>query len=78
MPVDTTYDRLNAAEYNSVFQEILDFSLSLNISNVVIGGDMNTDFSRPNSLHTRALVDILNDSSYTSWLSFENNHIDYS
>ncbi len=55
MPCDTTYDRHNIETYNAVFSDILSSNACNNVNHVVIGGDLNTDLSRPQSAHTECI-----------------------
>ena len=54
MPCDTARDHDNLTTFNDMLQEISDTSASLDAQHIVIGGDLNTDFRRLTSLHTRA------------------------
>ena len=55
MPCDTEYSVSNLNEYNSILQEISDIRVLLDVSQIIVGGDFNTDFSRSRSLHTTSL-----------------------
>ena len=77
MPTDTTTDHNNMDEFNSILQEIVSLSASLDIYNVIIGGDLNTDMSRMSSLHTKALSDFLATNQYSSWINCSVNDIDF-
>lgn len=55
MPTDTTYDRVNLSEFESVLGEISRLCDESNANQIIIGGDFNTDFRRHNSLHTQTL-----------------------
>ena len=77
MPTDTMYDTNNCEEYNSILQEIIGMSRSLNVQNVIIGGDLNTALCRHNSLHTKALIDFCSSNNYSVWYECTGDIIDY-
>ena len=52
MPVDTISNRQNFEEYNTILHEIINLCEHSNFSDVIVGGDFNTDTSRLDSLHT--------------------------
>lgn len=69
MPIDTKCDQVNRTEYNSILHEIFTVSRKSHIDNILIGGDLNTDFSRDNSLHTKDLIEYMHEHTMTSWLN---------
>ena len=56
MPCDTECDANNVLIYNDVLCEITSLATSMNIDQIICGGDFNTDVSRTNSLHTKSLL----------------------
>ena len=61
MPCDTTYDRNNADLYDNVLQDIRNICNRYgHIDYVMVGGDLNTDIYRHNSLHTLSLSEYCN------------------
>ena len=63
MPVDVGH--VNNPEYQETLNSILNVIQTSNIDNIIIGGDMNTDFSRPESTNTIQLKQfIANESLY--------------
>jgi exonuclease III len=56
MPTDAPQ---NIREYNSVLQEVSAILAANNATDIIIGGDLNTDLSRTGSAHTRALIHFL-------------------
>jgi len=77
MPVDTISNRQNFEEYNTILHEIINLCEHSNFSDVIVGGDFNTDTSRLDSLHTKALLDILDQGLYVSWLTCSQHSVDY-
>ena len=57
MPVDTCHDRVNDSDFRGVLSEASALAIKCGVDHVIYGGDFNTDFSRPRSLHTAALRD---------------------
>lgn len=55
MPCDTTNDTANVDVYSGILEEIAQCCIQHNCDNIIIAGDLNTDLSRTNSLHTQAL-----------------------
>lgn len=53
MPCDTTHDLSNANEYQTVLDLVAQQCIKSNCDHIVIAGDLNTEFSRINSLHTQ-------------------------
>ena len=64
MPCDTEYDQSNLAIYNEVLQDLVNIINNANIDYCLCGGDFNTDISRCNSLHTKALQDFMAKESF--------------
>jgi len=56
MPCDTDFDVENLNSFNAVLNDIACLADTENINQIVLGGDLNTDFSRHHSLHTAALL----------------------
>ncbi len=57
MPCDTSYDHNNLDIYNDVLHCIIDVCNNhTHIDHIVLAGDLNTDLTRGNSLHTRELL----------------------
>ena len=77
MPTDTVNDQANLAEFNMILQEIINMSQVLDISNIVIGGDFNTDFTRTRSLHTASLSQFMQAESFSSWLYNYSDIVDF-
>jgi retron-type reverse transcriptase len=61
MPCDTLYDQNNIDEFKDILNEVNQLSIIHNPDHIICAGDFNTDFTRLNSLHTRALCSFLND-----------------
>ena len=64
MPCDTEYDQSNLAIYNEVLQDLVNIVNNENIDYCLCGDDFNTDISRCNSLHTKALQDFMAKESF--------------
>lgn len=79
MPCDTEYDDNNLSEFMNVLYEI-DFvnAVRSDIDNVVIGGDFNTDLSRPHSLHSPALVEFCRSRSLALCCETDKSTVDFS
>lgn len=77
MPIDTKSDNENRIEFNNILQEILTISRRIDVTDVLIGGDLNTDFSRNNSLHTKDLLEYMHENTMTSWLNAGKCDVDY-
>ncbi len=56
MPCDTQNNTVNMAEYDEVLRAVSRVCIESNISEIVMGGDFNTDFKRLQSPHTRSLT----------------------
>ena len=52
MPCDTSYDVDNQAIFDDTLNELLSIADIEDVTSIIIGGDLNTDMSRQNSLHT--------------------------
>ena len=78
MPCDTESDHVNNNEFKDILNEISCISEANNIDNIVIGGDLNTDFKRVNSLHTKSLFSFVEHHTMKCGLHFEYSHVDYS
>ncbi len=60
MPCDTTYDYNNVDEYHKVLAEYMSVCDNYpDVDYVILAGDLNTDVSRLNSLHTRELTQFI-------------------
>ena len=57
MPCDTSHDRANLTLFNDVLCEIRSVIIREDTDFVLMGGDLNTDMSRINSLHVDSLKD---------------------
>ena len=77
MPVDTNHSQQNSVEYCSILAEITSSATSLNVSNIIIGGDFNTDFNRRTSIHTKDLNEYIRKESFVSWIQNSPDIIDY-
>ena len=56
MPTDTTYDQKNVYIYNDVLNDIVRASMEHDCHQIILGGDLNTDFSGKSSLYSLALT----------------------
>ena len=73
MPTDARYDRQNLSEFNDSLSEMCTLGERLGVDHIIIGGDLNTDFSRTQSPHTVHLLRFLSNETL-----FESiNQIDY-
>ena len=64
MPCDTTYDMDNINIYDNILREISSRATSLNIDNIICGGDFNTDTTRVKSLHTKSLLSFIQEEHF--------------
>ena len=55
MPCDTTYGNENQFIFDDILNEIASITDLESVDSIIIGGDLNTDLSRRNSLHTGSL-----------------------
>ena len=77
MPCDVnTVDNLE--EYEDVLNEVSSIITNNNALYVCIAGDLNTDFSRATSWHTRSLNNFIEHECLTCGSDFSNSHVDYS
>ena len=60
MPTDTSTDHSNKMEFINILEEITALCTANGIDEMLIGGDLNTDLKRLNSLHTNALLSYVN------------------
>ncbi|ELU14772.1 hypothetical protein CAPTEDRAFT_209997 [Capitella teleta] len=79
MPCDTTYDASNAQLFFDIVFEIESIIEShTDIDLIVIGGDLNTDISRVNSLHVQPLFDLCNRQCMQFCANSDISTVDYS
>jgi hypothetical protein len=78
MPTDTCNDKSNSDMYMDILDQISTTADNLNISHVLIGGDLNTSFERPNSLHTKGLLSFLQTNSMNCCISHPVSSVDFS
>jgi exonuclease III len=64
MPCDNSDD----ITYNDILNEIIEKCASINVNNIIIAGDYNTDLSRITSKSTKSLNDFMQSHSFTSGL----------
>ena len=77
MPCDVnTVDNLE--EYEDVLNEVSSIITNNNALYVCIAGDLNTDFSRATSWHTRSLNNFIEHECLTCGSDFSNSDVDYS
>ena len=61
LPVDTKFDHANLSEYIEALCCVSSLACKHGIEHVILGGDMNTDMRRHESLHTESLVKFMTD-----------------
>jgi exonuclease III len=76
MPTDSG-GRENLREFNSVLQEISAIVEVNNAVDIIIGGDLNTDFSRLDSAHTRAFLNFLEDENLICGFTHDSRDVDH-
>lgn len=75
MPCDTSVSLNNANEFSNLLCDIMVTSQLYNMHQIVIAGDLNTDFSRPDSYHTKVIEEFMDENSLKLCTI---NNIDYS
>ena len=78
MPCDTEYDNCNNDVFNEVLQEMLKHANDDSIDFVVCGGDFNTDIARTRSLHTKSIINFLDNDAFILCDSLDCSSVDYS
>ena len=78
MPCDTGRSGDDSNEYCDILNEISLKCHALNIDNIIIGGDFNTDMSRLGSLHTKHLLSFVYDERLVFCLENNVSQVDYS
>ena len=74
MPCDTG---ANSGMYSEIWQEIMAKCVELDSSNIIVGGDMNTNLQRVNSNFTRQLKWLCEVDSFTPCIDFVDSKIKY-
>ena len=74
MPCDTG---VNSGLYSEILQEIMAKCVELGSSNIIVGGDMNTNLQRANSDFTRQLNLLCEDDNFTPCIDFVDSKINY-
>ena len=59
MPCDSNVDMTHHYEFSNILCDIMVLSQTHNIDNLVIAGDLNTDLSRANSVHTQMIEEFM-------------------
>ena len=77
MPTDTTYDQENVYIYNDVLNDIVRASMEHDCHQIILDGDLNTDFSRKSSLHPLPLTEFMTDQYMKCGLSHVLSEVDY-
>lgn len=77
MPVDTNYDMANLSLFESILEEIFRICEESDTQNCIVGGDMNTDFSRRHSLHTQSLERVIQTEYLSNTTYMPNAEVDY-
>jgi len=78
MPIDTCYDKANLESFKYQLNVITQLCNEYDISNIIIGGDLNTDLSRTQSLHTDALLSYCQSQCLMSLQNHVKSNVDYS
>ena len=77
MPCDTETDRDNLNDFNAILNDIANLRELYDVTQVIIGGDFNTCFSRPSSLHTASLSRFIVDENLSMLSSLPFYYVDY-
>ena len=77
MPTDTYYDKTNLGLFEQELNVIKQVCNEQDAHYVIVGGDFNTDLSRSNSLHTKALSSFMESENMVPLIRFTNNNVDY-
>lgn len=75
MPCDTNYG--NADAYLDVLSELSQVAEQFASSEIIIGGDFNTDLSRARSLNTDALLAFIENEGLKAGLRYSLSRVDY-
>ena len=70
-------DSINLTEFDDVILDIERISTELNISNIVIGGDFNTDLARTKSVQSKHLLDFCLNDNYKLVIDHPTCNVDY-
>ena len=79
MPTDTSHDLLNLSVFNEVLYDVDAINcLHDDVHNIIIGGDLNTDIQRVDSLHSQALQNFCQSHSLTLSQNLTCSTVDFS
>ena len=67
----------NNGLYSEILQEIMAKCVELGSSNIIVGGDMNTNLQRANSYFTRQLNVLCEVENFTPCINFVDSKINY-